>query len=299
MTTAAKAKTVRTKISSSAITEFPSRAKLPLNRDVDRDWKHKNHIPEFSAKLLRESWMIGEGEDNQVIPSPTTIGWKRVLDVFCILISLPFLLPLLGLIAVWIRLVSNGPALFRQERIGRDGRRFVLYKFRSMKMNSAVSCHEKHLRQLVESNSPMIKLDLLCDSRLIPFGCLLRASGLDELPQLLNVLRGEMSLVGPRPCLPSEYAFFSQSQRERFQALPGLTGNWQVNGKNRSTFSEMNVLDVDYVRNASLVLDLQIIMRTPRTLMHQISLAFRQRLSAKQRTDSPMAEPKTSRECVS
>lgn len=183
------------------------------------------------------------------------------------------------LIVFWIRLVSRGPALFRQERIGQDGKRFVLYKFRSMKLNCGTGRHETYLRHLVKSNSPMIKLDLLCDERLIPGGCLLRAAGLDELPQLLNVLRGEMSLVGPRPCLPQEYAFFSAKQRQRFQSLPGLTGSWQVNGKNQSTFSEMNDMDVDYVRSASLSLDLQIMLRTPSALVLQMSQAFQQKLA--------------------
>jgi lipopolysaccharide/colanic/teichoic acid biosynthesis glycosyltransferase len=94
---------------------------------------------------------------------------------------------------------------------------------------------------------------------------------------LFNVLRGEMSLVGPRPCLPQEYGFFSRKQCERFDVLPGITGNWQVNGKNRSTFSEMNNLDIEYVRNSSLMQDIGIIVRTPRTLIYQISQVFRQR----------------------
>jgi lipopolysaccharide/colanic/teichoic acid biosynthesis glycosyltransferase len=99
---------------------------------------------------------------------------------------------------------------------------------------------------------------------------LLRAAGLDELPQLLNVLKGEMSLVGPRPCLPQEYGYFSESHRERFNVLPGLTGLWQVSAKNRATFSEMNAMDIDYVRTASLGLDLSIILRTPAALLLQM-----------------------------
>lgn len=186
------------------------------------------------------------------------------------------------LIVLWVRIVSRGPALFRQERIGQNGKRFVLYKFRSMKMNAGTSRHETYLRHLVRSDSPMIKLDLLCDSRLIPGGCFLRAAGLDELPQLLNVLRGEMSLVGPRPCLPQEFGYFSERQRERFAALPGLTGKWQVSGKNQTTFSEMNVMDIRYVREASLGLDLSIMLRTPAALFVQMCQAFQQDRSARQ-----------------
>lgn len=210
--------------------------------------------------------------------SSSSFGWKRVFDVSCILICFPFVLSLLVLLVAWIRLVSSGPALFRQERIGKDGKRFVLYKLRTMKMNAGTGRHENHVKRLVESNSPMIKLDLLCDSRLILGGCMLRAAGLDEMPQLLNVLRGEMSLVGPRPCLPAEYAFFSDRQRERFKALPGLTGSWQVSGKNQTTFNEMNLLDIDYARNSSPILDLQIILRTPWALLLQMSEAFQQRI---------------------
>lgn len=140
----------------------------------------------------------------------------------------------------------------------------------------------------------MVKLDLLCDSRLIPGGCLLRAAGLDELPQLLNVLRGEMSLVGPRPCLPQEFAYFSEQQRERFKALPGLTGSWQVSGKNESTFSEMNAMDIHYVQRASFVMDLGIMLRTPSVLIHQMSQALQQKIALHQRheTSLPQASPK-------
>jgi lipopolysaccharide/colanic/teichoic acid biosynthesis glycosyltransferase len=180
-------------------------------------------------------------------------------------------------VALWIKLVSRGPAIFRQERIGRNGRRFTLYKFRSMHVNADVTRHARHFNHLVESGSPMVKLDLLCDSRLIPLGCLLRAAGLDELPQLFNVLRGDMSLVGPRPCLPEEYRFFSSSQRLRFLVLPGLTGIWQSEGKGVSTFSEMNEMDARYVKTACPLLDIAIIFRTPLALIRQMRLACKSR----------------------
>ena len=199
-----------------------------------------------------------------------------MLDVLCILISLPLTLPLMALVTLWIKCASHGPALFRQERIGRNGKRFVLYKFRSMKMNADTSRHQKHFGYLVRSDAPMVKLDLLCDSRLIAGGCFLRAAGLDELPQLFNVLRGEMSLVGPRPCLPEEFVFFSPRQRDRFRALPGLTGIWQVHGKGVSSFSEMNAMDAVYVRKSSLSLDLTIMWRTPSALLCQMYQAFQQ-----------------------
>ncbi len=216
-----------------------------------------------------------------IADSPTFL-WKRGLDLTCIALSLPVVLPLMALIVLWIRLVSRGPALFCQDRIGKDGKKFVLYKFRSMKMNALTSRHESYLRHLVKSDSPMVKLDLLCDSRVIPGGCLLRAAGLDELPQLLNVLRGEMSLVGPRPCLVQEYVFFSTKQRERFGVLPGLTGSWQVNGKNRATFSEMNEMDIQYARKASLFMDLVIMLKTPSVMVQQLFQAAQHKFTARQ-----------------
>ncbi|MEI6654905.1 MAG: sugar transferase [Verrucomicrobiota bacterium] len=210
-------------------------------------------------------------------PATKGFGWKRGLDLGCIVLSLPLILPLMVLIALWIKLCSRGPALVRQRRIGRNGKPFVLYKFRSMEMHSGIDRQKAYVRSLIRADRPLIKRELVCDSPLIAGGCLLRASGLDELPQLLNVLRGEMSLVGPRPCLPGEYQFFTPRQRERFNALPGITGNWQVNGKNRSTFREMNVMDIHYVRNASLLLDLQLMLRTPGALLHQMMLACQHR----------------------
>ncbi len=184
-------------------------------------------------------------------------------------------------ITLWIKLVSRGPALFRQERIGRDGKRFVIYKFRSMKLNADTRRHEIHFRNLVYSNQPMVKLDILCDSRLLPGGCLLRAAGLDELPQLLNVLRGEMSLVGPRPCLVEEFQFFSKRQKIRFEVLPGLTGIWQVHGKGACTFSEMNGMDAFYVRRVSPMMDLGIMLRTPFALVRQLHEALVKKRSAR------------------
>lgn len=206
--------------------------------------------------------------------SPRPIcAWKRSLDVILVLLTLPITLPLMLAVAAWIRLVSRGPAIFRQKRVGYNGRYFTLYKFRSMQVNADTARHSLHFRQLVESGSPMVKLDLLDDIRLIPMGCLLRAAGLDELPQLFNVLRGDMSLVGPRPCLPEEFRYFTESQRVRFQVLPGLTGIWQVEGKHISTFDEMNEMDAHYVRHASPLFDLSIMLHTPLALLRHMRLA--------------------------
>jgi lipopolysaccharide/colanic/teichoic acid biosynthesis glycosyltransferase len=130
--------------------------------------------------------------------------------------------------------------------------------------------HQGHLQQLMTSDTPMVKMDSSGDSRIIPFGKILRAAGLDELPQLFNVLNGEMSLVGPRPCLPYEAEQYLPWQRERFNAAPGLTGLWQVNGKNKTTFTRMIQLDIEYTRNKSLWLDIKIIFKTVPALLVQL-----------------------------
>lgn len=197
-----------------------------------------------------------------------------MLDILYILISMPVTLPLMAALALWIRITSRGPLIFRQKRIGLHGKRFILYKFRTMKMGSTGEHHKNYFHNLVLANQPMVKLDLLCDPRLLPGGCLVRAAGLDELPQLFNILRGEMSWVGPRPCLVEELRYFRSNQRVRFSVLPGLTGIWQVHGKNNATFNEMNAMDAFYIERMSPILDLILILRTPRTLLSQMRHAM-------------------------
>ena len=173
-------------------------------------------------------------------------------------------------IACGIKIVSPGCVFFFQERVGHRGRSFKLFKFRSMKINAETETHAQYLDRLMQSDRPMVKLDAAGDPRIIPLGRILRARGLDELPQIFNVLRGEMSLVGPRPCTVQEYNRYESWQRERFEALPGLTGYWQVNGKNRTTFKEMVAMDIHYTKSVSLGMDLTIILKTVPTLVGQI-----------------------------
>jgi exopolysaccharide production protein ExoY len=203
--------------------------------------------------------------------SPKSIPrWKRGLDLTCVLVSAPVWLPLMVILTIWIKLVSRGPVFFIQERVGYRGNRFFILKFRSMKAGVATKVHEQYFQELMRSGRPMAKLDSLGDSRLISLGALIRASGLDELPQIINVLRGEMSLVGPRPCTPVEFAGYELWQRERFNAVPGLTGNWQVNGKNHTTFEQMVRLDIAYTRQMSLWFDIRIMLRTPTAIFKQM-----------------------------
>lgn len=209
-------------------------------------------------------------------------SWKRAVDLaFCLLLLPAFVF--FTLVAFMLtRAFSPGPIFFRQERVGYRGRRFPLYKFRTMHVSAETASHQAHFAELVKAGVPMQKLDRRGDSRLIPGGWLFRTSGLDELPQLINVLRGEMSLVGPRPCIPYEYGQYSPSQRRRFEAVPGLTGLWQVSGKNRTTFDEMIRLDIEYARTRSPRLDAKIIVRTLPALLEQIADTRKAQRAAKE-----------------
>ena len=203
--------------------------------------------------------------------------WKRVLDLVCIVLVLPIAGPLFLLIAIGIKLVSRGPILFCQPRIGYSGKLFTCLKFRTMRVNANTQIHEEHFKDLMESKKPMTKLDSVGDARLIPLGLLLRSSGLDELPQLLNVWCGDMSLVGPRPCTPNEYRNYQPWHKQRFTTLPGLTGLWQVSGKNSTTFDEMILLDIRYAQSRSFWGDLGIMARTLPVLVSEVRAMLRRR----------------------
>ena len=213
--------------------------------------------------------------DSSAVPT-----WKRVLDITCVVLALPLLAPMMVLLAIVIKCVSSGPVLYLHERVGHRGRRFICFKFRTMKADADSEIHRKHLATLMKSDCPMEKMDSKGDPRLIPFGSILRAIGLDELPQLLNVLGGEMSLVGSRPCLPYEYENYLPSQKRRFETLPGLTGLWQVSGKNKTTFSEMIALDIRYSQIKTPVLDLQIMFKTVPALVVQVLETRKKRLAS-------------------
>lgn len=210
-----------------------------------------------------------------VIRRPASIrklpAWKRAIDIAFCLAVLPVLA--LGTLTVGLltMLFSPGPIFFKQERVGYRGRRFMIFKFRTMHMAAETASHSSHLKELIRSGAPMQKLDGRGDRRLVPGGWLLRASGLDELPQIINVLRGEMSVVGPRPCIPYEYEQYSPLHRGRFACAPGLTGLWQVSGKNRTTFEEMVQLDIDYAKRQSPALDLRIIAMTVPAVCGQVA----------------------------
>jgi len=215
--------------------------------------------------VLQDMTQLRSSIDDSLVPL-----WKRIFDVTLVILALPVLVPLALLIAIAIKLVSRGPVLFKQERIGLLGERFLCLKFRTMLVNADTTIHQGHLTHLMSANCPMTKLDSAGDPRLIPGGRILRALGLDELPQVINVLRGEMSLVGPRPCVAYEYEKYIPRHRQRCGTLPGLSGWWQVNGKNRTTFEQMMNLDLYYVHNKSLLLDIKIIAGTVPAIIGQV-----------------------------
>lgn len=232
--------------------------------------------PRGASKTHRPARKIAT--DDLGDPSATP-RWKRLLDLTCILVALPLLLPLLACIALFIKCVSPGPALFRQERVGYRGRRFVCLKFRTMFTGANTAVHEEYCRRLIASGQPMAKLDEDEDRRIIPCGQVLRSCGLDELPQFLNVVRGQMSLVGPRPCLPAEYDAYLPEQKQRFNTLPGLTGLWQVSGKNATTFTRMIEMDLEYIRHQTLKRDLSIMVRTVPVVLTAACQAAHRRVS--------------------
>jgi lipopolysaccharide/colanic/teichoic acid biosynthesis glycosyltransferase len=185
------------------------------------------------------------------------------------LAGLVLLSPIFLLVAAFIKCVSQGPIFFSQQRIGYRGQAFQMLKFRTMSVSRDPSDHQRYVMSLARSNQNLTKLDQ--KDALIPGAKWLRKLAIDELPQLLNVLRGDMSLVGPRPdVVPLEV--YEPWQRERFDALPGLTGLWQVCGKNRTTFDQMMRLDIDYVRRISLGLDLYILLRTGPAILRELSV---------------------------
>lgn len=213
-------------------------------------------------------------------------SWKRVLDALVILAALPVVVPVVLLIALMIKLVSRGPVLFRQERIGYYGQPFTIYKFRTMHVDAPTVAHQEHLKDLINSSKPMTKMDAT-DPRVIRGGGILRATGLDELPQLINVLRGEMSIVGPRPCTPYEYEHYSPWHSRRLEALPGLTGLWQVSGKNKLSFEQMIQLDIHYAEQSSIWLDLRIMLKTFPVLAAQLRESVAKRLAARREALAP------------
>ena len=199
--------------------------------------------------------------------APTARGYrmaKRTLDIGASSIGLVVLSPVLAGIAVAVRLDSPGPILFRQERLGLAGRPFACFKFRTMHVASDESAHRRHVSRLIRENEAEegTWLPIERDARVTRLGAVLRRSHLDELPQLLNILRGEMSLVGPRPAIPYEVELYQPWHLARLAVKPGLTGLWQVSAWGKLSFDEGVRLDLDYIERRSFALDVKIVLRT-------------------------------------
>jgi lipopolysaccharide/colanic/teichoic acid biosynthesis glycosyltransferase len=193
---------------------------------------------------------------------------KRFTDVLVATILLIFSSPIWLIAALFIGLSSDGPILFRQERIGAGGKRFTCYKFRTMHAGASDQAHRDLVLGMLSrddrsSDQSKAAYKLVDDPRVIRSCRWLRKTSLDELPQLINVLRGEMSMVGPRPPLPYEVERYDQWQLERLAVRPGITGLWQVSGRNRLTYNEMCALDINYIRAWTWMTDIAIMAITP------------------------------------
>jgi lipopolysaccharide/colanic/teichoic acid biosynthesis glycosyltransferase len=200
------------------------------------------------------------------------LALKRAMDILGSAFLLIVLMPLLVIIAIAVKATSRGPVFFRQQRVGQFGKCFTFLKFRSMRNRNDHTQHMQYVKQMIEGNANRVSakgqsegvFKLVDDPRITPLGKFLRRTSLDELPQFLNVLRGEMSLVGPRPPIPYEVAAYQTWHRRRvLHVKPGITGLWQVTGRSRVSFDEMVRLDLQYARAWSPWLDCKILMRTP------------------------------------
>ena len=193
---------------------------------------------------------------------------KRLFDILMSLIVLVIASPLMLLTALMIKLTSPGPIFFKQQRVGFMGKVFTMYKFRTMEVKTDSGIHQEYVTDLFSSDRPMVKIDNC--HRLIPFGQIIRRLFIDELPQLFNVILGQMSLVGPRPAIPYEVQAYQDWHMGRLLTLPGMTGLWQVSGKNRLTFNEMVRLDIQYAHECSFLTDMKILISTPIAIISEV-----------------------------
>jgi exopolysaccharide biosynthesis polyprenyl glycosylphosphotransferase len=230
-----------------------------LNLDTKIASKQFNVIPEnfktenyFGVPVVEASFKGTSGE------------LKRVMDVFLSLAGLIFLAPLFLIIAVLIKLTSKGPVFYKQQRVGLNGEKFDFYKFRSMYMDDENDEKRKEmmLKFMKDNQVQGANTKVINKKRVTPIGSFLRKYSIDELPQLLNVVKGDMSLVGPRPSLPYEFENYEPWQRKRVDVIPGCTGVWQVSGRSQVSFNESILLDLFYINRMSVWLDIKLILKT-------------------------------------
>jgi lipopolysaccharide/colanic/teichoic acid biosynthesis glycosyltransferase len=224
-------------------------------------------ISDMEAHELTREQPIDRIAGEPLLPSIT----RRLIDLVVAGAMIVLLSPLLIAVAIAIRLDSRGPALFRQRRVGYREHEFTIFKFRSMRSDADPGGHRDYVTALIKgkaANGGKENLyKLAVDDRITPVGRWIRRWSLDELPQLFNVVSGDMSLVGPRPAIPYEVVEYPSWYLDRFAVKPGLTGLWQVSGRNERTYEEMVRLDIEYAERRSLLLDLSILARTPFTVL--------------------------------
>jgi len=220
--------------------------------------------------------------------SPAGAFARRCLDLVAASALILIFMPVMIAIAVAVRLDSRGPAMFRQRRVGYRERQFTVYKFRSMRLDADEERHRQYISALIgtdDAAKAQAEADaenggegetlykLAVDDRITPVGRRIRSWSVDELPQLFNVVLGDMSLVGPRPAIPYEVESYPAWYSKRFAVKPGLTGLWQVSGRNQRTYEEMVSLDIDYAENRSFLGDLAILAKTPRAVLGRKGVA--------------------------
>jgi lipopolysaccharide/colanic/teichoic acid biosynthesis glycosyltransferase len=220
-----------------------------------------------------------DGSEQAPAGALTLLGY-RCIDVLLAAVCLLALAPLMALIALAVRLDSRGGAIFSQRRLGREKRQFTMHKFRTMRLEADPAVHREYVKQLIAGDERSHAAGdgrdlykLAADDRLTRVGRILRRTSLDELPQLFDVLLGHMSLVGPRPVIPYEAELYPDGYDQRFAVKPGLTGLWQVSGRNERTYREMVALDLSWVERHSLALYLSILARTPLVLLRRRGVA--------------------------
>lgn len=237
---------------------------------------HQSEVSKGTRAILDATWQVYAGVGEQDAPDKgrerVYLRLKRIMDFTIATVLFVLCLPIMFVAALAVKLDSKGPVIFAQERVGYDPatgepRLIKVYKFRTMKVNSDEAIHRDYVTGLIKNNVGVqekgLSLKMVFDPRVTKVGRLLRKSSLDELPQLANVIKGDMSLVGPRPALPYEVAAYEEWHRLRLGALPGITGWWQVMGRNRVSFDDMVRMDIYYINHRSLGLDLKLLFLTP------------------------------------
>jgi exopolysaccharide biosynthesis polyprenyl glycosylphosphotransferase len=231
-------------------------------------WFPPKLMPVIEMKLFIDSFcgipMIRLCSQKNIVLSRR---FKHALDALIGLPVLMLLLPFFGLCAAAIKLTSPGPVFYRAKAIGRDGKPFTMFKFRSMRKDTRSDIHQEYVSKLIKGElkregEEEKTFKITDDPRITKVGKFLRMLSLDESPQILNVIKGDMSLVGPRPCLPYEFEIYKEWHKKRLSIRPGISGLWQVAGRSAVTFEEMVILDLYYIYNRSLLLDLNILYET-------------------------------------